>query len=210
MGYFPFYMEIENKKCLIVGGGKTALRKTEKLIGFNPDITVIAPEICAELQKLPVRKVYRDFRDEDIKNAFMVITATDDRSLNRHVSELCKAEKIPVNSVDDMENCSFVFPALVHTHDITIGISTGGTSPTFAKFLRQIIEDEIDGHYLEIADTLKKFRPIVLKMFSTEEIRREAMEAILDFCLIDDKIPDDEEIHNLLEAIHENKNRYKE
>lgn len=199
MGYFPFYMDISGKKCVIVGGGKVALRKTEKLLSFSPDITVVAPKICAELEKLPLTFIRREFRDADLSGAFMAIAATEDNALNTRISKLCRERNIHINSVDDIENCSFIFPALVHKDDITVGISTGGTSPVFAKFLRMSIEEQLDGRTIEAARLLKNCRPLVMEKFSTENERRTVMETLLERCLSGGSLPEEKDIAKFLE-----------
>ncbi|MBR2283669.1 MAG: bifunctional precorrin-2 dehydrogenase/sirohydrochlorin ferrochelatase [Ruminococcus sp.] len=202
MGYFPFFVDISGKKCLIAGGGRVALRKIERLLDYSPEITVVSPEICPEIAELSgIRIIRREFSDSDIDGAFMVIAATDDSALNAHIYQLCNDRNIPVNSVDDKEHCSFIFPALVHRGDITIGISTGGTSPLFAQFIRQTAEEWLDDYHLGIAKLLSAYRPVVRERFDTEKKRKEALNAIFDLCLTDDKLPDDEEIQQLLEAI---------
>ena len=80
MAYFPFYIDIENKKILVVGGGTVALRKIEKLTPFSPDITVVAPKICDEIKALNVKIIDRRFCDSDLDGAFCVVSATDERS----------------------------------------------------------------------------------------------------------------------------------
>ena len=90
------------------------MRKTEKLLSFSPDITVLAPKICAELEKLPLAFIRRKFRDADLSGAFMAIAATEDNALNTRISKLSLERNIHINSVDDIENCSFIFPAVVH------------------------------------------------------------------------------------------------
>lgn len=205
MGYFPFYIDIENKLCIVVGGGKTALRKIKKLIPFNPEIRVISPEICKDILNIKnISIINRKFDDDDIENAFMVVSATDNRELNSHIFEICNKKNILVNTVDDIEKCGFIFPALVKKNDVTIGISTSGSSPIYAKFIKNIIEDELDEHYNAIFEVLKKYRKTVKDNFSTEEKRKEVLNAILDFCLIDEKIPDDEDINSMIERIKEN------
>lgn len=199
MGYFPFYMDISGKKCVIVGGGKVALRKAEKLLSFSPDITVVAPKICAELEKLPLAFIRHEFRDADLSGAFMAIAATEDNALNTHISKLCRERNIHINSVDDIKNCSFIFPALVHKDDITVGISTGGTSPVFAKFLRMSIEEQLGDRTIEAARLLKNCRPLVMEKFSTENERRAVMETLLERCLSGGSLPDEKDIAKFLE-----------
>ncbi|MBQ8921632.1 MAG: bifunctional precorrin-2 dehydrogenase/sirohydrochlorin ferrochelatase [Oscillospiraceae bacterium] len=207
MGWFPLFVELAGRRCVIVGGGTVALRKAEKLLPFSPEITVIAPEICDALRALPVQCVTREFRDDDLTGAFLAIAATDDRALNHHIFVLCTAQNIQINAVDDAENCSFLFPALVQEPEVTVGICTGGQSPVFAAYLRAVIEEELDTRTLETARILTRFRPAVHRMFDTGAQRKEAMNAILDFCLLDGDLPDDSEIAELLEKIHEHHNR---
>lgn len=201
MGYFPFYIDIENKKCIIVGGGKIALQKLRKIILFNPDITVIAPNICDEIKKIGVKTECRKFIDKDIKNAFMVISATDDEKLNAHIFELCRAENILVNTVDDKEKCGFIFPSIIKKEDVTVGITTSAKSPLYAKYLRQQIEDVFDGINPEIIDILSKYRPIIKAKINSEYLRKRANEKILDLCINSEKLPDDEQIYNVIEEI---------
>ena len=211
MAFFPFFIDIADKKILIVGGGNVALRKAQKLLQYGADITVTAPEICAELERLDgVTLIRRGFTDSDADGAFAVIAATDDRALNSHIYELCTRRNILVNTVDDPENCGFYFPALVREGNVTIGISTGGTAPAFAKFVREKVEDELDSFTLGIGEILAGYRPRIKEMFVTEKQRAEAADAIIDLCLLDDVLPDDSDINDLLERIktaHENKDR---
>ena len=206
MAYFPLFVELSGKKCVIVGGGTVARRKAEKLLDFGADLTVIAPKISVKLEKMPVRCVHRAFADSDLDGAFLVIAATDDRSLNHRIYTLCTAAKIPVNSVDDAENCSFLFPALVHEEPVTVGICTGGKAPTFAKYLRMLVDDELDTRTMKIAQILTEQRPQVMQRFAPGAARREAMDAILDICLLEGELPDDAEIRSLLDRIAEAKN----
>ena len=211
MAFFPFFIDIADKKILIAGGGNVALRKAQKLLQYGADITVTAPEICAELERLDgVTLIRRGFTDSDADGVFAVIAATDDRALNSHIYELCTRRNILVNTVDDPENCGFYFPALVREGNVTIGISTGGTAPAFAKFVREKVEDELDSFTLGIGEILAGYRPRIKEMFVTEKQRAEAADAIIDLCLLDDVLPDDSDINDLLERIktaHENKDR---
>lgn len=200
MGYFPFFIDIENKKCVIVGGGKVALRKLEKLLPFNPKITVIAPEICDEIKENnKVNILQRNFEDSDIENAFMVISATDDNSLNAHIFELCQKNNILINTVDNKEKCGFIFPALVKKENLTVGISTSGKSPLYAKFLRKKIESSIDEKCDETIDILNKYRNLIKSEINSEENRKKAFGRILALCLENGNNIDEKEIKNIVE-----------
>lgn len=210
MGYFPFFIDIGDKEILVVGGGTVALRKIEKLLPFKPKITVIAPKICDEIFSLNVKTEQRRFADDDIDGKFCVICATDDEEVNAHVYGLCRARGILINTVDDKEKCSFIFPALSGGEEVTVGISTSGKSPIYARFLRERIDDMLDGRTLETAEILGKYRPVIKRGFADEQTRKEVNGALLDFCLAHDTLPDDNEINDMLEGLRksdENKDR---
>ena len=202
MGYFPFYIDIEKKNCVVVGGGIVALRKIEKLLTFNPAITVIAPRICDEILEMAEIKICnRKFENDDITNAFMVISATDDEKLNEHIFKLCKTKNILVNTVDDKEKCGFIFPALIKRKNITVGISTSGKSPLYPRFLRENIERLINDDCDEITDILSSYRLLIKHEIKSEENRKIAFEQILEICLQDVKNIDKEQILQIIEEL---------
>ena len=159
MPYFPLFTDLSGKSVLVVGGGIVALRKVEKLLPFTPILTVVAPDICAELRRLPALDLCeRAFRPGDEANRSLVIAATNDRALNREISLLCREKQIPVNVVDDPELCTFLFPALIQRGSLTIGISTGGSSPTAAIGLKEQIQQLLPERFDEILDFLHQER----------------------------------------------------
>lgn len=184
MAYFPMFVELDNKKVLIVGGGKVALRKAEKLLPYGPEITVVAPEICDELSLMQgIRIINGGFSDELLQDADVVIAATDDRELNRHISELCRSDKTPVNTVDDSELCSFLFPCLIKNGSLSIGISTGGASPTAAISFKNKINDLIPDNTDEILDYLNSLRVSVKAAFPEEKTRSRIFKELFELCI---------------------------
>ncbi len=147
MPYFPMFVNFEGKKVVVVGGGKVALRKVERLLEFNPDIHLIAPKVCKEIELLAKKgkiKMYkRYFRPSDIKDAFMVICATDNKKVNKKISNLARKKNIPCNVVDDPSLCSFIFPAIITKGDLSIGISTSGKAPSLSKTIKSVIENAL-------------------------------------------------------------------
>lgn len=204
MAYFPFFIDIGGRKILVVGGGNVALGKVEKLLPFGADITVTAPEICPELEKVQgIKLVRRRFADEDINGTFAVIAATDDRNTNAHIYSVCTSRGILVNSVDDPANCGFIFPSLVKAGNVTVGISTSGTAPAFAKYLRKRAESGLDSFTLGIGEMLARFRPRIKELFPTEKHRAGAADALIDLCLRENTLPSDEAAENLLRELKE-------
>ena len=154
MAWFPFFIQLEGARGLLVGGGRVACRKAEKLLPFGARLTVVAPEICAELAGMAgLTLCRRPFADSDLDPApDFVIAAAGDRALNRRIAALCKARRILVNVVDDPAGCGFYFPALVQRGRLTVGISTGGASPTAAAWLRRRLEAELPPGFARVLD----------------------------------------------------------
>ena len=191
MGYFPFFVDVENQNCLVVGGGVVALRKIEKLLPFNPNITVVSPKIHKEILSIEnINIINRKFDFNDLKEKSFVITATDDKVLNKEIYNSCKENNIPVNTVDDKDNCSFIFSALAKNKGVTVAISTSGKSPLYAKYLRKKIENLIQDSE-SIVDNLGKYREKIKNEISLEENRKVAFEKLLDYSLNNENITDD-------------------
>ena len=185
MAYFPLFIDLEGKPVLIVGGGRMALDKAHKLMGYGARITVIAPEICQELTELPgIRRIHRAFGPGDIREEFaFVIAATDDNDVNRLIAAQCRVRRIPVNVVDTQEECSFIFPSLVHRGPLSIGISTGGASPAAAVRIRSEIEAGLPVSTEEILLWLASLRSWLRGRTSGEPERKQIYRALLEEAL---------------------------
>lgn len=177
MAYFPFFVDIEGQRCLIVGGGVVACRKVEVLMDYGPDILVVSPEMAERMEqdrdasKGKVRLLYRDFVEGDLDGVDFVVAATADEGLNRRISLLCKARRIPVNVVDVKEECSFIFPSLIKDQDITVGISSGGSSPTITQYLKKAFQAAIPDGFGALARQLGAYRELVKSRVDSLPVR---------------------------------------
>lgn len=196
MAYFPLYVDIENKKCVVVGGGRIAAGKIRQLASFGADITVVAPAVCGEVRALAkepgILLRQQHFAAEDIADAALVVAATDDGEVNRLVSALCREAKIPVNVVDEKELCSFYFPAIVHRGDVVVAVSTGGDSPALAARLRRELETCVPERYGMAAETLGAFRETVKAQVPQAAARKRVFERLLELFLARDALSDEE------------------
>lgn len=173
MPWFPMFVQLKGADALLVGGGTVALRKAEKLLPYGPRITVVAPDIIPELAALPgLALCRRPFEESDLQGTLaLVIAATDDTALNRKIAALCREKRIPVNVVDDPEACGFLFPALVRRGRLSVGISTGGASPTAAVWLKERIESILPPHFGAALDRLEALRPALKAQIPEEHDR---------------------------------------
>ena len=199
MGYFPFFIDIKNRSCLIVGGGSVAYRKVKRLIPYEPAITVVSPEFIEDFKELEnsITVKNRTFEDSDIENMLFVISATDDKELNGRISELCKSRNIPVNVVDSRDECSFIFPSLFKKGDLSIGISTGGASPNLAVHYRNILERNSPSSVEDILDFMDRLRTPAKEKISDNTKRRQFFKECLDICMDENRILSQEETEEL-------------
>ena len=183
MTYFPMFLKLEDAPCLVVGGGAVALRKVKTLLSFGAEITLVAPEIAPELEKLPqVHLVKRCFCPQDLEGVTLAVAATDDKEVNREIARLCRARQIPVNVADQPEEGTFVFPAVVQKGSLTIGVSTGGAAAVFVKEKIASVLPGEDKHFQEILDYLARMRPIV-KREVAEPHRKALFLRLFDLCM---------------------------
>lgn len=187
MGYFPFFMEIGEKKGVILGGGQVAARKVEKLLPFGPRLVCIAPEICARMESMAggtdqLTLVYREACQEDMQGACFVIAATDREDVNAWAAQWCRERQIPVNVVDDREKCTFFFPALVREGALTIGISSDGKCPAAASFVRKRAEKELPEGLGNTIEILGGLREQVLLVSADQKERAAYLEKMFVFC----------------------------
>ena len=164
-------------------------------------VTAVAPEFAPGFAALSgVTALERRFQPGDVEGAALVIAATDDAELNAAVSELCAWEGIPVNVVDDLALCSFVFPALVRRGELSVGISTGGASPSAAQYIRRLVEEQVPDGFEEILDFLAA-RRAQLKSALPAERRSAAYAALFSRCMELGRALTDGEFSGFMEEI---------
>ena len=180
MNTFPLFFKLEGRKVLIVGGGDVALRKADLLSRAGAAITVVAPDICAELQALlqdeKHKLIYENYNKKYMQGARVIIAGTDDEALNHQVHADATKLNIPVNVVDTPPLCDFIFPAIVDRNPIVIGISSNGKAPVLARLLRARLETLIPQGYGKLAKLAGDFRAEVKTKIPTLTGRRQFWE----------------------------------
>jgi siroheme synthase-like protein len=166
-------LDLHGRSCLVVGGGRVATEKVEGLLSCGADVAVVAPEIDDELRASAVTLAERRFEPSDLDGRFLVVAATDDRSVNAAVSAEAGRRSLLCNVADDPELCSFILPALVRRDPIVVGVSTGGASPALAQRIRDDIADLVQPRHAELARRLQRLRPWAKRAFPTYEARRD-------------------------------------
>ncbi len=187
MAYFPFFMDLRGQKGLIAGGGRVALKRVQSLLPYGPSLTVCAPDIVPEIADVPeIALLYQSFVPELLDGMDFVVAATNHRQLNESISKLCKERHILVNVADDQRLCTFIFPALVKRGEMTIGISTGGYSPTAAIYWKKMIESQLPQTFGCQLDYLSGLRARLKEAVPDESRRIVLFSQLLSACLAND------------------------
>ncbi len=176
-------LDLEGRDCLVVGGGPVALEKAQGLLDCRAHVTVVAPELVPELGFLDVTHHARPYRSSDLDGRFLVIVATSDTSVNRHVHADAEARALLCNVADVPELCNFILPAVYRQDPIAIAVSTGGASPALAQRLREDIATDIGPEYAELARRLEALRPWAKEHFETHEVRRDYFHKLVEEAL---------------------------
>lgn len=178
MRYYPINLDIQGKPCLVYGGGRVAERKVARLLECGAEVTVVAPEVTGRLAELAeggrIQHVRQSFDADYIEEAFLVIGATDDESVNAAVAEECEDWGVLCNIADDPERCTFTLPAVVARGEFCLAISTGGKSPALAKRVRLELERLYGEEYAAFVDLLGKIRDRLLAEEGLAEAERAA------------------------------------
>ena len=153
--YYPIFLNLSERNCVVAGGGQVALRKVTTLLQHGADITVISPRLCKGLRELDckgkIQVRHRAYQAGDLDGAYIAVIAMGNRTVNLRASLEARCNKIPVNIVDDPGLSDFIVPAIVRRGSVSIAISTAGKSPALARKLRSKLEGELDDKYAELA-----------------------------------------------------------
>jgi precorrin-2 dehydrogenase/sirohydrochlorin ferrochelatase len=161
--YFPVFLNLEGKLCVVIGGGKVGERKVLSLLQAKAFVKLISPEATPVLQKLAeegqILWEKRIYQPGDLEGAWLVVAATNDPSTQRSIYDEANAKRVFCNMVDVPEFCSFIVPSVVKRGSLTIAISTSGASPAVARRIRESLEMQFGPEYeiyLKLMENLRK------------------------------------------------------
>jgi siroheme synthase-like protein len=183
----PFYiacLRLTGRRCVVVGGGDIGLEKVEGLLACNGSVVVVAPDACAEIERLAaecsVEWVKRAYEPADLEATFIVIAATDDTEVNIRVFNDAERLAMLVNIVDVPPLCNFILPAIVRTGPLAIAISTAGASPALAKRMKREIAETYGEHHARLAEILNDARGWAKGNLPTYQDRKAFFEGIVN------------------------------
>ncbi len=189
MKYYPAYLDLRERPCLVIGGGAVAERKTLALLEAGAVVTIISPMLTSKLHELSdsgkITYLQKQYEDQDLSGAFLVIAATDSAEVNTLVASACRKKQVLVNVAVPPEVSSFIVPSVVERGDLLIAISTSGASPALSRKIRQDIEQRYGTEYEVLLEKLSAIRKRVLEEIPDESRRRQVFQAIVDSDVID-------------------------
>lgn len=183
MENFPIFLKLQDRPCLVVGGGVVAARKTQQLLAAGAKVFVVAPEIEASLNKLKqadqMHHLEQEYDESCLQDMKLIIAATNNMQLNNTIAEQAKKKNILVNVVDNPESGSFIMPSVIDRSPVIVAVSTGGASPVLARLLRARLETLIPSNYGKLAALIARFRDKVKQHYPTLRERRRFWEHVL-------------------------------
>ncbi len=184
MDLLPIFLNIKNRKCVLIGGGEVARRKASLLLRAGAKLHVVAKSVdesllklCAEHDATVLKKEFEVF---DLSDAILVVAATDDAKTNENVSVAASELHIPVNVVDQPKLCTFIMPSIVDRSPLVVAISSGGTSPVLTRKLKELNETMIPARIDKLAELLGSYRGRVKKGLGDFSERIRFWETVLD------------------------------
>jgi precorrin-2 dehydrogenase len=184
MKYYPAYLDLRDRPCLVIGGGAVAERKTLSLLEAGADVAVVSPSLNAKLHELSlsgkITHIKRNFEEQDLSGRSLVIAATDSPEVNSHAAQACRKKHLLVNVASPPEESTFIVPSTLERGELLIAVSTSGASPALAKKIRQELEERYGPEYAVFIEKLSSIRARLREEVSDEKSRRRILQAIVD------------------------------
>jgi len=182
--YYPAMLDIKDKPCVVIGGGKVAERKITSLVKAGANITVISPDVTEDIANLvKINRIewkQKTYEQGDLAGFFIVIIATNNKGLNEAIYRDTEHPYQLVNTIDDNRLCSFIVPSSFRRGHLQIAISTHGSSPSLAKKIREQLEEDFGPEYEEYTEFLANMRKFIIQQNFTEQQKRFYLKDLLE------------------------------
>lgn len=190
MSYYPIFVDLKDRKVLVVGGGSVAGRKVDTLLEYGAVVNLVSLELSDSLKSYidsgKIIYLEKEFREDHLSGMFLVIAATDDPDLNHRISEAAEKKGMLVNAVDQPADCNFIVPSIVSRGDLTIAISTSGKSPALAKKIRKELKDQFGVEYDLFLKLMGRIRKQVLSEGRTQKENSRIFKRLVNSNLMDE------------------------
>ncbi len=183
--FYPMFVDLEGRRCVVVGGGPIATEKVEKLLLHGAAVRLVSPQVTSELARMIdageiAEYRERTYRPEDLEGCFLVIAATNLDPINRMVWQDAEARNMVCNVVDVPPLCNFIVPSIVRRGELALAISTGGASPVVAKHIRRQLDEAYGPEWEALVDLLRNVRDELKERYLDMPSRRDAVEQLME------------------------------
>lgn len=177
---FPIMLRIENRVCVVVGGGGVALRRARALHECGARVRVVAPHVEADIETYAHEIHRRAFTPNDLADASLVVVATDDAFVNEAVAAEARVRAILVNRADDPDEGDFTVPAHSRVGPLTLCVHTAGVSAAAAVAIRDQLGSALDPDWPRLLACVAPFRPAIQREIADANDRRRRLLALAD------------------------------
>ena len=188
MRYYPICLDVEDRDCLVVGGGSVGTRKVETLLECGAKVTVVSINAAEKLRELAnssmIQLKEKAFQITDLDGMFLVIGATDNEDLNIKIHSEAQRRSVLCNIADRPEVCNFILPSIVNRGDLIIAISTSGKSSAFAKKMRKQLESQFGDEYAEFLNLMGAIRKKLISKDREPEAHKQLFEQLIERDLV--------------------------
>ncbi|MGA2108481.1 MAG: bifunctional precorrin-2 dehydrogenase/sirohydrochlorin ferrochelatase [Syntrophorhabdales bacterium] len=180
--YYPLFLDLTDKLCIVVGGGAVAERKARGLLNAGARVRLISPEVTRGVRRLArqgrIEVVPREYQEGDLEGAALAIAATNVEKVNMMVKEESKRLSIPLNVADSPDLGDFIVPSVVRKGPVVVAVSTSGLLPVLARRLKEEIDLKLSADYLPYARRVGAFRRILIETVHDPGKKREILERV--------------------------------
>ncbi|MEI6134945.1 MAG: bifunctional precorrin-2 dehydrogenase/sirohydrochlorin ferrochelatase [Desulfomonile sp.] len=189
---YPLMMNLQNKRVIVIGGGRVAFRKTTGLLDSGALVVVISPKLISEMERLKNEEkiewkeaLFDESILDDYRDAILIFGTTDDRQVNLHIYKAAFRRRLPCNIADVPDLCTFIVPAVISQGDLMIAVSTGGASPALARKIREELEKQYGPEYGKMTKLMGDLRKRVLNSSCDSDENRKLFSEIVDSELLE-------------------------
>lgn len=182
---YPINLELKDVEITIIGGGDVAYRKCKNFLAFGKTVKVVSNKFIDEFYKLKdkIEMIEEIYKEEHIKNSFIVVAATNNKEINERIGICCRKNGKLVNVVDDIELSNYTVPSYIKRGDLLISISTGGKSPSLSSKIKRELEEKYDDSYEEYINFLGKIRKEIIKNNEDISLRKKKLNELVNLSL---------------------------
>ncbi len=185
--YFPAFLDLRGRRCLVVGGGVIAERKAHGLLECGARVVVVSPALVAGLRRLVgigrIEHRARTFRKADARRCVLVVAATGTAAVDDAVAVAARRHNALVNAVDRPARCDFIYGSVLRRGELQVAVSTGGRAPALAREIRRRLESVVGAEYAALVEEVGRARQAARTRAATPQARRVAGERVVAMAL---------------------------